>query len=112
MPDAWEVLYGLDPLNPSDATLDPDNDGVSNLSEFTAGTHPRDGDNDGVPDLDDAFPADPTEWADADGDGLGDNVDLDDDNDGAVDASDAFPNDSTESVGHRWRRHRRQRRPR
>jgi hypothetical protein len=39
-------------------------------------------DNDGYPNVDDAFPLDPTEWADSDGDGYGDN-------------SDAFPNDPT-----------------
>ncbi|MYG97777.1 MAG: hypothetical protein F4195_14415 [Gammaproteobacteria bacterium] len=34
---------------------------------------------------------DPEEWADADGDGIGDNADPDDDNDGAPDGEDAFP---------------------
>jgi YVTN family beta-propeller protein len=43
---------------------------------------PPDRDGDGVPDDLDAFPDDPTEWADSDGDGHGDN-------------SDAFPNDPT-----------------
>jgi len=42
-----------------------------------------DADGDGVPDADDAFPSDPTEWADTDADGVGDN-------------GDAFPNDPTE----------------
>jgi YVTN family beta-propeller protein len=41
-----------------------------------------DSDGDGHPDVSDAFPFDPTEWADTDGDGHGDN-------------SDAFPNDPT-----------------
>ena len=41
-----------------------------------------DSDGDGVPDVSDAFPNDPTEWADTDHDGHGDN-------------SDAFPNDPT-----------------
>lgn len=39
------------------------------------GTDDRDGD--GVKDSDDAFPDDPTEWADSDGDGIGDNSDPD-----------------------------------
>ncbi len=40
MPDTWELLYGLDPNDPSDATSDQDNDGVSALDEFLAGTIP------------------------------------------------------------------------
>ena len=35
-----------------------------------------DGDGDGVPDADDAFPEDPTETKDTDGDGVGDNADI------------------------------------
>ena len=35
-----------------------------------------DSDNDGVPDVDDAFPNDPTEVADSDNDGVGDNADA------------------------------------
>ncbi|MCP4299542.1 MAG: hypothetical protein GY783_03060, partial [Gammaproteobacteria bacterium] len=42
----------------------------------------NDSDGDGVPDADDAFPDDPTEWADLDGDGIGDNADPDRDGDG------------------------------
>jgi hypothetical protein len=38
MPDAWETRYGLDPNDSSDATSDQDNDGVSALDEFLAGT--------------------------------------------------------------------------
>jgi hypothetical protein len=40
MADAWEVLYGLDPNDPSDAGSDRDNDGVTALDEFIAGTIP------------------------------------------------------------------------
>jgi len=40
MPDAWETKYGLDPNDASDATSDTDNDGVSALDEFLAGTIP------------------------------------------------------------------------
>jgi len=39
MPDGWEVIYGLDPLI-DDSQLDLDNDSVSNLDEFIAGTNP------------------------------------------------------------------------
>jgi hypothetical protein len=39
MPDWWEIQYGLDP-NLADAAGDADNDGVSNLDEYNAGTNP------------------------------------------------------------------------
>lgn len=57
-----------------------------------------DADDDGVPDIQDAFPNDPAESSDNDGDGTGDNADTDDDNDGVLDGSDAFPNDPGEST--------------
>ena len=44
-----------------------------------------DSDGDGVPDEDDAFPNDPNESVDTDGDGIGNNADTDDDNDGIPD---------------------------
>ena len=40
LPDTWELIYGLDPNDSSDATSDQDNDGVSALDEFLAGTIP------------------------------------------------------------------------
>ena len=40
MPDAWEILYGLDPNDPTDAQSDRDNDGVVALDEFIGGTIP------------------------------------------------------------------------
>jgi hypothetical protein len=43
MADDWEISYGLDPLDPNDAAQDKDGDGHSNLSEYTAGTDPGDG---------------------------------------------------------------------
>ncbi|MEM1230028.1 MAG: FG-GAP-like repeat-containing protein [Pseudomonadota bacterium] len=57
-----------------------DSDGDGQVDAFDP-----DDDNDGVPDVDDAFPLDPTESADSDGDGVGDNAD-------------AFPNDPSESA--------------
>jgi hypothetical protein len=57
-----------------------------NYREVLNPTHDRDGD--GVPDDQDAFPDDPTEWRDSDGDGVGDNADSDDDNDGVLDVQD------------------------
>ena len=52
---------------------------------------PVDTDGDGVPDDEDAFPDDPTEWDDTDGDGIGNNADPDDDGDGVPDDEDDFP---------------------
>jgi hypothetical protein len=40
MPDAWELLYGLDADNPADAGADQDADGISAVEEFSAGTLP------------------------------------------------------------------------
>tara|TARA_B100000787_G_C16195425_1_gene300426 strand:+ start:170 stop:4123 length:3954 start_codon:yes stop_codon:yes gene_type:complete len=40
MPDAWELLYGLNPNDAADATSDQDNDGATALEEFLAGTIP------------------------------------------------------------------------
>lgn len=56
-----------------------DTDGSELISETT------DRDGDGVADLLDAFPEDPSEQLDTDGDGIGNNQDLDDDNDGLTD---------------------------
>ena len=57
-----------------------------------------DSDDDGVPDIDDAFPDNPNESEDTDGDGEGNNSDTDDDNDGTGDVDDAFPLDPNESL--------------
>ena len=55
----------------------------------------------------DAFPEDPKEWEDTDGDGVGDNSDAfpndptetkDSDGDGVGDNSDAYPNDPTQTA--------------
>jgi hypothetical protein len=47
MSDAWEELYGFDPMYPADADDDTDGDGLSNLDEYRRGTHPRMNDTDG-----------------------------------------------------------------
>ncbi len=41
MPDAWEEVYLLAPLDPADAGQDPDGDTFSNLEEFSDGTDPQ-----------------------------------------------------------------------
>jgi subtilisin family serine protease len=40
MADDWEIEYGLNPNDASDALLDSDNDGLTNREEFRAGTIP------------------------------------------------------------------------
>lgn len=44
MPDEWETQYGFNLSFPDDAGLDADLDGMSNLEEYLADTHPRDPD--------------------------------------------------------------------
>ncbi len=40
MPDAWEIKYGFNPLDPSDAAKDANGNGISNLQEYLNGTNP------------------------------------------------------------------------
>ena len=47
MPDGWEFLNELNPLDPSDATGDKDEDQLENLYEYIYGTNPADEDTDG-----------------------------------------------------------------
>jgi len=56
-----------------------------------------DSDGDGIEDSQDAFPQDPDESADLDGDGVGDNSDEDIDGDNIANKEDSFPTDATES---------------
>jgi len=46
MPDGWEVIYGLNPTDPSDKYLDSDDDGLTNYDEYQYGTNPQDKDTD------------------------------------------------------------------
>ncbi|MFU2511754.1 M4 family metallopeptidase [Pseudoalteromonas sp. ASV78] len=46
LPDYWELKYGLDRLDPTDALSDHDFDGLSALEEFNLGTNPTSGDSD------------------------------------------------------------------
>jgi PKD repeat protein len=41
MPDKWEISYKLDPLDPSDSSLDPDGDNLKNLEEFQWNSDPK-----------------------------------------------------------------------
>jgi len=41
MPDSWEIENGLDPLDAADASLDPDDDGLTNLEEYQKDTNPN-----------------------------------------------------------------------
>jgi hypothetical protein len=62
---------------------------IDNIEAIGQGVGDADGD--GVPDDEDAFPNDPNEQVDTDGDGTGNNADTDDDNDGLADEVDAWP---------------------
>ncbi|MCK5299112.1 MAG: hypothetical protein KAJ76_09410, partial [Candidatus Heimdallarchaeota archaeon] len=47
MPDFYEVDYNFDPNNSTDASLDYDNDDLTNLEEYLEGTSPINSDSDG-----------------------------------------------------------------
>lgn len=70
--------------------LDADTDDCDRNHNGTPDCAEPDFDGDGVPKAEvvpwDAFPLDPKEWRDTDGDGIGDNADRDDDGDGWTDA--------------------------
>ena len=46
LPNAWELQYQLNPLDPTDAAGDVDGDTLSNSDEHALGTNPRSGDTD------------------------------------------------------------------
>jgi len=72
-----------------DADIDADGQGDDRNNNGTPDYMEQDWDGDGVPNANaipwDAFPRDPKEWQDTDGDGIGDHADTDDDNDGFSD---------------------------
>ena len=41
LPNAWELAFGFNPLDPSDRDRDADGDGMSNRAEYLAGTDPK-----------------------------------------------------------------------
>lgn len=47
LPDKYEIENNFDPLDPSDADADLDEDGLTNIEEYTEGTNPRNSDSDG-----------------------------------------------------------------
>jgi len=80
MRDDWELSYGLNPADPSDALLDNDGDGLSNLEEEDLGTSPlaTDTDADGLSDKDEGtlYGTDPL-LADSDDDYIRDGFEVD-----------------------------------
>jgi hypothetical protein len=62
------------------------------------GPNEPDTDGDGIIDFFDAFPTDPTEWQDTDGDRVGDNADPDSDNDGFTDVEEAAATPPTNAL--------------
>ena len=96
--DGWPVGQDSDDTDasaPGTPFTDSDGDGMADSGGLAPDS---DDDNDGVPDVGDAFPLDPAESVDTDGDGIGNIADSDDDGDGVADADDAFPLDASESV--------------
>lgn len=80
---------------PDEIDEDLDGDGINNEDELKQNLDPNhsDSDGDGVDDGEDAFPLDPNESSDLDGDGLGDHQDDDIDGDGLLNEEDPAPFD-------------------
>jgi len=78
MLDGYEWFSGLDPLNSSDADLDFDKDGLTNLEEFYLLTDPfnEDTDDDDIPDLQELVEGTSPISDDTDGDLLDDYLEL------------------------------------
>ena len=78
-------------------TFNGNNDNGTGTTDDNTPPAPDDSDADGIPDNEDDFPNDGAESSDLDGDGIGDNADLDDDGDGAPDLFDIDP--TSEALG-------------
>ncbi len=74
--DDWERANGLNPRDPSDAALDSDADGQTNLEEFIAGTGPQDRDNDGLTDAEEVMLGTDPALADSDSDNMPDGYEV------------------------------------
>ena len=89
------IIYQTIDIDPVPIDQDPRYTDFKNV-DILRGSF-SDDDKDGVANLYDAFPTDPDETTDSDGDLIGDNTDPDDDNDGILDVDDAFPFNPAES---------------
>jgi hypothetical protein len=79
MPDIWESQFGFDPLNHSDASHDPDFDGLTNIQEFLNDSIPNNDDTDGD-NLGDGFEVifsktNPNDW-DTNNNSIGDGLEF------------------------------------
>jgi len=94
--DGWlddeEPNCGTDPMDHTSVPADNDMDHDCDISD-------QDDDNDGVLDIDDAFPMNPAEFRDLDGDGTGDNTDIDDDGDGWLDTTEVLCRNAQGGLG-------------
>jgi len=107
--DGDGVLNGQDafPRNAA-ADSDYDQDGIPDVAyllesgvrteNIDVDRSDSDDDNDGVLDVNDVFSLNADEWADVDGDEIGDNADTDWDNDDVLNDDDAFPLDENETL--------------
>ncbi|MDA8815274.1 hypothetical protein N9N48_06335, partial [Luminiphilus sp.] len=84
------VLAAVASLLTPFAALSGEEDEAAGLPVWLVWTQ-ADSDGDGVKNVDDAFPQNPVETDDTDGDGIGNNADQDDDGDGVADDVDLFP---------------------
>lgn len=91
------VLAAVASLLTPFAALSGEEDEAAGLPVWLVWTQ-ADSDGDGVKNVDDAFPQNPVETDDTDGDGIGNNADQDDDGDGVADDVDLFPLDPSESI--------------
>jgi parallel beta-helix repeat protein len=79
IPDFWELMYGLNITNPTDAAQDQDNDNLTNLQEFQYNTNPKsnDTDNDNLTDWEEIFKYNTNATnQDSDGDGYTDDIEI------------------------------------